>query len=331
MPRNNAQVRQNAAIGDLAPGDQFSGYYLLKSAQNATTSSGKPYLNLRLADLAGEVSGRFWDYDGPLGSADAGRPVWVSGRVELYQNAPQVSLDRIRLTDESDDVDLGRIVPVAPYDAQSMLNYVENTLGKLEDADYRGVCLAILERHRDDFALLPGGKTMHHAFLHGLLMHTASMMREAELLAKLYPDVISRSLLIAGAFLHDIGKLTEFSTTELGLVSDYSREGQLLGHLFLGAEEVGAAAGELGIPEEKRSLLQHLILSHHGKQELGAVVLPKCAEAELLANLDMIDSRMEMYRTAYEQTGAGCFSRQKVFGLDNVYVYRPAADGEAEH
>ncbi len=138
--------------------------------------------------------------------------------------------------------------------------------------------------------------------------------------------MINRSLLLAGTFLHDIGKLKEFETTSLGLVRDYSATGQLLGHLFLGAEEVGAVARELGIPEEKTMLLQHLIVSHHGKPEFGAVTLPKCAEAELLAEIDMIDSRMEMFRTAFADAPEGGFSRQKVYGLNNCCVYRPAAD-----
>lgn len=323
-------MKQNEEIRALSVGDLFCGYYLLKSVQCATTVSGKPYLNLRLADSGGEVPGKFWDYDGPITAADAGQTVWVSGRVESYQNAPQVSLDNLRLTDAKDQVDLSRLVPVAPYDAQGMLNYVEGVLQQLEDADYRAVCLAVLERHREAFALLPGGKMMHHAFLHGLLMHTSRMMQQAEVLARLYPEVIDRSLLIAGAFLHDVGKLAEFTTTALGLVSDYSAPGQLLGHIYLGAQEVGAVASELDIPAEKALLLQHLIVSHHGKPEFGAVVLPKCAEAELLANIDMIDSRMEMYRTAYDDTPEGGFSRQRVYGLNNCNVYRPTGPAAAE-
>jgi 3'-5' exoribonuclease len=322
------EMKQSPQLRGLAPGERFCGYYLLKSAQSATTGSGKPYLSLRLADRTGELPGKFWDYAGPIGAGDAGQAVWASGRVELFQNAPQLSLDHLRLTDGEDDFDPACLVPSAPYDPQQMLSYVESTLQKLADADYRGVCLKVLERRREAFALLPGGKAMHHAFLHGLLMHTANMMRQADYFARLYPDVIDRSLLIAGAFLHDIGKLEEYATSALGLISDYTKDGQLLGHLFLGAEEVGAAARELGIPEEKRMLLQHLIVSHHGKTEFGAVVLPKCAEAELLANIDMIDSRMEIYRATYADTPAGEFSRQRVYGLNNNHVYHPAADEE---
>ena len=320
---NNDNVMQNVPLRSLTPGERFCGYYLLKSAQSATASNGKPYLSFRLADLSGDLPGKLWDYAGPISAGDAGQCVWASGRVESFQNAVQLSLDELRLTDETDEPDLSRIVPTAPYDAQQMLAYVERTLQGLADQDYAAVCLALMERHREAFSRLPGGKAMHHAFLHGLLMHTANMMRLADFLAKLYPDVIDRSTLLAGAFLHDIGKLAEYTTSALGLVSDYSKEGQLLGHLFLGAEEVGAAARALGVPEEKRLVLQHLLVSHHGKAEFGAVVPPKCAEAELLAQIDMLDSRMEIYRTVYADTPEGTFSRQKVYGLGNLNVYRP--------
>ncbi len=319
--------KEQAALRTLVENDRFCGYYLLKSASSGVTARGAPYLSFRLADRTGELPGKLWDYSGPVGPGDAGRAVWASGRVETYQDAPQASLEELRLLDEGDAVDPALLVPSAPADKDVMLKYVEKTLGGLEDADYRNVCLAILDRHREGFAAYPAAISMHHDFRHGLLMHTAKMMQTAERLADVYFGVVDRSLLLAGVFLHDIGKLAEFETTELGLVGDYSPEGQLLGHLFLGAEEVGAAARELGVPEEKRLLLQHLIASHHGKAEFNAIVAPKCAEAELLSELDMIDSRMEMYRRAYEETGRGCFTRQKVYGLVGK-VYRPAAKPE---
>lgn len=323
---NSDMQNQNTAVCDLRAGDRFCGWYLLKSAQNGTTSGGKPYLNLRLADQTGEIPGKAWDYAGPITADDAGQAVWVRGHVETYQSALQAKLEEIRRADDDDEVDLSRLVPTAPHDAEKMLAYVKTMLEKLDDPDYRVLCLAMLERHRDAFAAMPGGKTMHHGFLHGLLMHTANMMRQADTLSRIYSDVVDRSLLMAGTFLHDIGKLAEFATSPLGLVSDYSKEGQLLGHLFLGAEEVGALGRELEIPAEKILLLQHLLVSHHGKPEYGNITFPKCAEAELLAEIDMIDSRMEMFRAAYAETEPGQFSRQKVYGLNNVCVYRPGGE-----
>lgn len=321
----SSEVKRDVPLRELADGDSFCGYYLLKTAQISTASNGKPFMKLSIADCTGEMSGMLFDYAGPIGAGDAGRPVWAEGHVEVYKEKLQFKLSDLRLADGDDSVDLSRLVPSAPYDAQLMLDYVEKTLKGIPDEDYRSVCLSLLERHREAFASLPGGKFMHHAFLHGLLMHTAKMMQQAGFLARLYADVVDGSLLMAGAFLHDIGKLAEFSVSELGLVSEYSRAGQLLGHLFLGAEEVGAEARKLGIPEEKALLLQHLIAAHHGKPELGALVAPKCAEAELLAELDLIDSRMEIYRVACESTPEGEFSREKIYGLHNYCIYHPTS------
>ena len=115
--------------------------------------------------------------------------------------------------------------------------------------------------------------------------------------------------------------LEEFTFSQLGLVTEYSVKGQLLGHLVMGAQEVAAAAAELAIPEEKSVLLQHMILSHHGEPEWGAAVRPMCAEAELLSYIDLIDSRMEIYKGSFETTPVGEFSG-RIYALDGKRVYR---------
>ena len=152
-------------------------------------------------------------------------------------------------------------------------------------------------------------------------MHTAYMMKTALFLAKLYGSLLDRDLLLAGAFLHDFAKIREFSLSPTGLVADYSVAGQLLGHLVMGAEETAQVCRELNIPEEKSLLLQHMILSHHGTPEFGAAVVPACAESELLSYIDMMDSRMEIYRETLEKTEPGAFS-DRIFALDNKRIYR---------
>ena len=141
------------------------------------------------------------------------------------------------------------------------------------------------------------------------------MLQIADFLADMYESVIDRSLLISGTLLHDFAKCEEFTTSPLGLVTDYSVKGVLLGHLVMGAREVANVSASLNVPEEKSVLLQHLILSHHGEPEFGAAVKPMCAEGELLSFVDMIDSRMEIYREALDEVPAGEFSK-KIFALD---------------
>ena len=173
----------------------------------------------------------------------------------------------------------------------------------------------MLRRYGEYVRRIPAAKSVHHSFVGGLLMHTANMVKSACFYADLYPDTLDRSLLIAGTLLHDFCKCEEFVTSPLGLVTDYSVKGQLLGHLVMGAEAVDQIAGLLQIPEEKSVLLQHMILSHHGEPEFGAAVRPMCAESELLSYLDMIDSRMEIYAETMAQTPAGEFSG-RVFALE---------------
>ena len=188
-------------------------------------------------------------------------------------------------------------------------------------SDYRAVCEEMLRRHEAAFRSIPAAKSVHHGFLSGLLMHTLNMLRLADFLSAQYADTVNRSLLLTGTLLHDFAKEQEFTFSELGLVTDYSTKGQLLGHLVMGAQEVAAIAAELDLPEEKATLLEHLILSHHGQPEFGAAVLPQCAEAELLSLVDQIDSRMEIYREVLAPLKAGEFS-QRVFALDNRRIYK---------
>ena len=180
----------------------------------------------------------------------------------------------------------------------------------------------MLRRHGERFREIPAAKSVHHSFINGLLMHTGNMLKIAECVASIYKETVDRDLLLAGTLLHDFGKEAEFEFSELGLVTDYSLKGKLLGHLTMGAEEIGEVGKELGLPQEKIVLLQHMILSHHGEPEFGAAVRPQCAESDLLSMIDLIDSRMEIYRETFQTVPAGSFSG-KVFALDrSIYHHK---------
>ena len=308
-------------IARMARGIDIEGFYLLKSAFPKVTVSGKPFLTAVLADESGTIEAKVWDYSGPIGERDAGKVIKVRGSVSDYRGALQVTVDKLRLAAEDDHVDVSRLVRVAPIDRAGAYADITRLVSTLEDADYRAVCEEMLHRHEDAFRTIPAAKSVHHSFLSGLLMHTYNMLRLADFLAAQYADSVDRSLLLAGTLLHDFGKEREFTFSELGLVTDYSTKGQLLGHLVMGAQETAEVAEMLGIPEEKSVLLQHLLLSHHGDPEFGAAVLPQCAEAELLSLIDQIDSRMEIYREALAPLKSGEFS-QRIFALDNRRIYK---------
>ena len=310
-------MEYNKPIADMCPGMDVEGFYILRAAALKTTNSGKPFLSGTICDRTGSVEIKVWDYSGPIGTRadDAGRVVKIRGSVSEYRGALQVSVHRIRMAEAADTYDKSLLVPTAPIDADAALADVQRLVASIADADYRSVAETMLARHLDAFCRIPAGKTVHHSFLSGLLMHTYNMLRAADFLAGLYPEVIDRSLLLTGTLLHDFAKEREFTFSDLGIVTEYSTAGQLLGHLVMGAQEVADVARELAIAEEKSLLLQHLLLSHHGEPDFGAAVRPMCAEAELLSYIDLIDSRMEIYAETLPGVPAGGFS-QRIFALE---------------
>ncbi len=309
-------MEYNKSVQDMVPGDKVEGFYLLKEAYQKVSSNGKPFLSAVIADKTGTIDVKVWDYSGPVGAQeDIGKVVKIRGDVSEFKGSPQLSLSNVRMALPEDNCDTSRLVAVAPIDRDETLEKVRALIASLEDSDYQQVAQRMLETHLEAFRSIPAAKSVHHSFLSGLLMHTANMLQLADFLAGLYPQVIDRSLLLTGTLLHDFAKEIEFQFSELGIVTDYSLKGQLLGHLVMGAQEVSNVCTELGTPEEKNLLLQHMILSHHGEPEFGAAVRPEFAEAELLSYIDLVDSRMEIYSETLPSVPAGSFSG-RIFALD---------------
>lgn len=314
-------MEYNKSIRDMVPGDKVEGFYLLKEAYQKVSSNGKPFLSAVIADKTGTIDVKVWDYSGLVGAPeDIGRIIKVRGDVSEFKGSPQLSLSNVRMALPEDSCDTSRLVAVAPIDQDQTLAEVRGLIASLEDPDYRLVSQTMLDRHLEAFRSIPAAKSVHHSFLSGLLMHTGNMLKLADFLAGLYPQIIDRNLLVTGTLLHDFAKETEFRFSDLGIVTDYSLKGQLLGHLVMGAQEVAAVCRELGTPEEKSLLIQHMILSHHGEPEFGAAVRPSFAEAELLSYIDLVDSRMEIYAEALPAVPEGTFS-SRIFALDKR-IYR---------
>ena len=293
-------MEYNKLLADMVPGDRVEGFYILKEGAIKTSNSGKPFLSAT----------------GPGGApTDAGKVVKIRADVTEYRGSIQLTASNIRMATQEDSYDVSALVPVAPIDRDETLEKVRSLIASMEDRDYRVLAETMLERHLETFRSIPAAKSVHHSFLSGLLMHTANMLSLADFLAGQYSQIIDRSLLLTGTLLHDFAKEKEFTFSQLGIVTDYSRKGQLLGHLVMGAQEIAQVAAELGTPEEKSLLLQHMILSHHGEPEFGAAVKPMFAEADLLSQIDMLDSRMEIYAETLPGVPTGTFS-SRIFSLD---------------
>ena len=216
-------MEYNKLIAQLEIGDEAEGFYVLKTAQSRVSNSGKPFLSAVLADRSGAIEAKVWDYGGPVGPADEGEVLKIRGTVNEFRGAPQMIISRLRLTQEGDRYNLGDLVPVAPIDADAAMEELRSVVERIEDGDYRAVCRWMMDRYGERFASIPAGKSMHHSFVGGLLMHTLYMVRTADYLAGLYAPVIDRSLLLAGTLLHDFAKCDEFVTSPLGLVTEIGR------------------------------------------------------------------------------------------------------------
>lgn len=313
-------MEYNKTVASLESGDNIEGFYILKNTSIRTSNAGKPYLCTALIDKTGEIETRAWDYAGPISASDEGSVVKIRGTVSEYRGMRQLIIDKIRLAEDRDVYDFSALVPVAPIDREAAWDELKRVADEMPDKDYQRIIRWMMERYGEQFRVLPGGKSIHHAFIGGLLMHTVNMVRIAEKMVEMYGDVVDRDLLVTGTLLHDWAKCGEFAVLSLGLVTDYSKKGKLLGHLVMGAQAVAQAAREVGAPEEKSLLLQHMLLSHHGEPEFGAAVRPVCAESELLYMIDLLDSRMEIYREALAEMESGTFS-QKIFALGKQ-IYR---------
>ena len=313
------EIKHQVPLRELKIGDEFEGVYLLQGFEFRSTSKGRHYMTGILCDqscfdMGDGIKAIMWDNDGDIGSAEDCQLAKITGRLEYYHDDYQVKIINFVPLDDGYTIQGLSLIPAAPIDAVETYNHLLQIIHSIEDEDYRKVVETIIAQHETEFRDMPAGKQVHHAFLHGLLMHTESVVRLACVIAEQYGDVVDRDLLVAGACLHDIGKVYEYKLWH-GLGDEYTVNGNILGHTVMGATEVIIVARELSIPEDKASLLQHMILSHHGEPEHGAAVPPCCIEAELLAAINKMDSRVGIYISALKQTQRGtCSQKISVLG-----------------
>ena len=309
-------------IIDMAIGEVIDGFYILSDAKVRKSRNDSPYLCAKLTDASGSIDARFWDYASYIMEDGTGEVVHIRGAVGSYNERKQLMLSEIRFItqEESCHLSLSDLVPHAPMPAGQLFGRLEAFVESIEDKECRSICNYFLGCYSPAILKTPAAKSIHHGFVHGWLMHTVSMLNAADSITSQYPN-IDRDLLMTGVFLHDIGKFREFELSQYGLVTDYSREGQLIGHPVLGVLLLLEAAEVQSVAGERITLLAHMILSHHGSVEHGAVVTPAFAEAELLAHLDMMDARIEQYAEVTANMDPNTFSPY-VYGLDKRIFHK---------
>lgn len=308
------------AVRDFVVGEKVQLFLLVRKAEERRTAAGKPYIDFVLCDASGEVPAKLWDSTPEDGERFVqNRIVKVRAVVREWNGTPQLVIEKIRLATDEDGVALADFVPSAPIDPVRTLAEVEAYAEKIGHADIRELVQRLLADYRDRLLYYPAAQKNHHALRSGWLYHIVTMLRSSEKMSEVYP-FLNRDLLFAGVILHDLAKLEEMEANELGIVSDYTVEGQLLGHIVQGVSLIDRIGEELGTDPEVRMVLKHLVLSHHYKGEWGSPKSPMLPEAEMLHHLDMIDARMFDMKAALDQTAPGQMS-DKIWTLGRK-VYR---------
>lgn len=298
----------------------YEGFALITKSEKKVTAKGKDYLDLTLSDKDGEISAKYWDYNESVqGQFPAETLVKVRGTISQYNGADQFRVERIRKATDADDVNMADFVRSASYSGEYMYAQLSECVNGFLDADFKKLVSYMLEQNKEKLLYWPAAYRLHHALRGGLLMHTLSIVRLCEGVCKVYPFV-NRDLLLSGAILHDIAKLSEFVVGDTGIASGYSVEGNLIGHLVMGARMVDEAAKALAIPAEKSMLLQHMVLSHHGEPDFGAAVRPLFLEAELLSELDLMDARVYQIHDATAPLQKGAFTN-RMWALEDRKMY----------
>ncbi len=290
------------------------GFCLIKSIDKKTSSKGDTYLDMTLSDSDGEINAKLWRYNTEVhGEYTVNELIKIRGVVSQYNGTDQLKIDRIRHVTPEDGVNPDDFVKSADYSGEQMYDELYRIADGFEDEDLKEIVTAILADNRLALLYWPAAFKLHHALRGGLLMHSLSIVRLAEGVCRVYPFV-DRELLLSGAILHDIAKLSEFTVADTGIATGYSNEGNLLGHLAMGAMVIEKYAEKLAISRKTAMLLEHMVLSHHGEPEFGAAVRPMFIEAELLSELDLMDSSVYEMR---EAVSAASFRRFFLKSLGN--------------
>ncbi len=299
------------------------GFCIIKSIDQKTSAKGDAYLDMMLGDSDGEINAKLWRYSKELhGEYAVNELVKIRGMISQYNGADQLKIERIRHTMPSDGVDPADFVKTAAVSGEDMYNELVKIAENFSDEELKTIVTAILRDNRMCLLYWPAAFKLHHAIRGGLLFHSLSIVRLAQKVCDVYPFV-DRELLISGAILHDIAKLSEFEVAETGIATGYSNEGNLIGHLAMGAMVIEKYAEKLGISRKTAMLLEHMCLSHHGEPEFGAAVRPMFIEAELLSELDLMDSRIFAMREAVEGVNVDDFS-SRIWSMDNRKLFNHA-------
>lgn len=308
-------------IKDLKAGDANVTFTCLINRAIVGKTSGANrtnYITLTLQDATGTLDAKLWSAtDEQIATFVGGAVVRVTGDVIKYNLDRQMKVAKIAFVSD-DENEAIKYVESAPISSDILIQEVEKYIGNIKNNNIFLITSKLFSDNIEKLKIYPAASKNHHEFVSGLIYHTATMLEIAKSLIAIYPQLNS-DLLYAGIVLHDLGKIIELSGP---IVPEYTTEGRLVGHISITNCMIKSKAEELGIEGEEVYLLQHIILSHHGKQEFGSPVLPQLKEAEIISLIDNIDARMIMMDKALDVVEPGEFTK-RIFSLENRSFYKP--------
>ena len=302
-------------IKDFKEGEVVESVYLAREKNFDVAKNGKSYISLELSDKTGKVDGRKWDATKDLfDSFNVDEFVKVKGRVEIYRKYPQVKLDSLERVDEA-SVDTSLYIPTVDKDMDQMLSSFLSEISQIKNVYLKALLKGIFSNEGIllKFKTAPAATDFHHPYIGGLLEHTLSCIELVKLVASKYSG-LNIDLLICGAMLHDIGKIEELSYKRSFYYTD---KGRLIGHIVLGINLIENEISRIsGFPDELKSLILHIILSHHGEQEWGSPKRPMCLEAIVLHYIDNLDAKIngfEYFVKTYNDPYSSWTKHSKMF------------------
>ncbi|MGB6064803.1 MAG: HD domain-containing protein [Desulfomonilaceae bacterium] len=304
----NGDDTNSAAIcvKDLKVGDMVLQFFELRSKEPRKTRSGQDYLDLVLGDATGAISAKMWPESIRKWGQDfgPGDVVKIEGSIETYRDHLQLVVGKIRRSDPSEVPDLSALIRVSPYDSESLFEELKGTASSLDPPELAELVTEILDRHAEAVKTFPAARMVHHAYRGGLIEHIATITRKMDAILKLEKN-INRGIALAGAILHDIGKVIELSPSGGGR----TMEGRLIGHLILGVNLVRDVASEKGIVDRPwLREVEHILLSHHGETQFGSPVKPLTREAILVHYIDDLDAKLKIINEALESVELNGFT-----------------------
>ena len=320
-------MKQQPQLMQMIKNQTFDGFLLTRSAAQKTSSNGSKYLDMTLCDISGEVNAKMWDGLTPVPAV--AQVLRVRGVMLEYNGRPQLRVDKMRPATAEDDYDMAVLAPCAPYPPEDMLGFILDRVERFADPTLKALVKMRLEECGDKLNYYPAASKLHHAERSGLLHHTSTMLKMAAHVCEIYPQ-LDADLLAAGVVLHDLCKIDEMSSDEIGMVSDYTVEGMLIGHLVCGVAEIARCGKAVGMKKETLLMIEHMILSHHDLPEYGSPKPPMFPEAEVLHTLDVLDARMYEMTRALKNAQPGGFT-ERIWSLERkLYRRREAPQNVAD-